>query len=113
MYLYCNIDDPCSFPELRPLRPRPFIFSRCRRSRRRPPLRHPLRHVRRLPDEEEGRGVVRPRRAQTVAHRQLLLEAAEPGVLRVDGGPTTPIPPGAGCGVIQSVAKLTLGGSDM
>ena len=44
-------------------------FSRGRRRCGRPPLRHTLRHVRRLPDAEEGRGVVRPGRAKKISRR--------------------------------------------
>ena len=52
------------------------VFSSCRGRRRGgPPLRHPVRHVRRLPNAEEGRGLLRSGRAQAVAHRQLILKA--------------------------------------
>ena len=59
-------------------------FSRSRRRCGRPPVRHTLRHVRRLPDAEEGRGLLRPRRAQALARRQLILKGAEQRVLRLD-----------------------------
>ena len=61
-------------------------FSRRRRSCRRAPVCHPLRHVRRLPDAEKGRRLVRAGRAQAVADSQLVLQAAKPRVLRVDEG---------------------------
>ena len=52
------------------------VFSSCRGRRRGgPPLRHPVRHVRRLPNAEEGRGLLRAGRTQAVAHRQLILKA--------------------------------------
>ena len=52
------------------------VFSSCRGRRRGgPPLRHPVRHVRRLPNAEEGRGLLRAGRAKAVAHRQLILKA--------------------------------------
>ena len=52
------------------------------RRRGRSALRHPPGHADRLPDEEEGRGILPGRRAQALAHRKLLQQ--KQGVLCVN-----------------------------
>jgi len=67
--LLCTAGDPCC---------------RHRWRRGRSPLCDPPRHVHRLPDEEEGRGIVCTRRTQESSQRQLLFQASKQRVLRLN-----------------------------
>ena len=60
------------------------LCSRGRRRRGGAAVRHPLRHVRRLPHAQEGRGILRPRRAQAISRRQLILKGTQQRVLRLE-----------------------------